>query len=515
MAENNPSLPNNPFATPPQKKRGRQKPAVSAAEITLPGPMIEPSTETMINRPKSYFTQAEQEYISEQLKIYREASRGPMDMVVINEAVATDIELQRVYRQLAMLEPDGQISVTGMRAKQRAELGKRRDELVDRWLDLKKHLKDAFTGDTGPKTLADIHVKYKKILDARRNGGEVIVGAPSQEALALAQAEGLDPERYKIDGAMPDDARQEFLDDGGDPKKKELALAMMVDDFLHDPVLAVMVIFGGELPPNQQLRLFGMWKYPFMIDSSGFGTGKTRCTALVAALRCLLMVDRVVGIISLTLRQGVLYFRDYFDPWIKNNPFFRSQIAVDRTNRPKSVHSNDGCELTFLNNNRIRTIPPGFMNNADRAASESWTDGSYDEWVRYGNFDALRVLKGRVRRPIPECYDVEDPIYAAHACFCGTADFTWHPAYSYVKTYMEEIAKGSKSHELQSWNYTHYPKRCYRLINLPMIEDMKRTMSRDQVEREIYGHWVNDSSGYYSAREIKDCRKPDCPVLVA
>lgn len=289
--------------------------------------------------------------------------------------------------------------------------------------------------------------------------------------------------------------------------------SMMVDDCLHDPVLGAKVLLGYELPPNQKLRLRGMWNHKFMIDSSGYGTGKSLNIAIAAGLRCMLMRDRVAGIISKTFGQGKLIY-SYFDAWIDRNPIFRSQIKINRLGEPMSLHGSDAWVLTFTNGSLIRVIPPAFMTNSERVASESWTDGYYDEWVRYGNYDALRVLMGRVRKPVPEQYDVDDPIFDHHLAFFGTADYTWHPAYSRITHYLEQIALGSPKHDVQSWNYEHYPARYHRLIELDVIENMKATMTFDQVEREVYGRWVKDSAGYYSARDVADARKSECRVMV-
>jgi hypothetical protein len=291
--------------------------------------------------------------------------------------------------------------------------------------------------------------------------------------------------------------------------------AMMIDDCIRDPVLGAEVILGfKDIPPPQALRLRGMWQSKFMIDSSGLGSGKSTCIAIVAALRMLLIEDRTAGIISYTFRQGKQIFENNFDRWIETSPIFRNEIRKNRVQEPMSTHGTDYWQLTARNGNVIRVVPPSFMTNSDRVAGESWTDGYFDEWTRYQNYDALdQVLVPRVRKPISEMYDVKDPIFTHHIYFGGTAGFQWNPCYTRLLHFMDQIALGNRKYEVQSWHCEHYPERSRRLTNPDVIEFMKSTMRPDQIQMEVYGRWVKDSVGFYSAREVSEIRKADIPVL--
>lgn len=294
----------------------------------------------------------------------------------------------------------------------------------------------------------------------------------------------------------------------------KLLSAMMIDDCLHDPVLAAKIILGYTVPPHQELRLFGMWKHTFFMDSSGFGTGKTMNLALVAALRAVLMEERVGGIISRSFGQEKIIFQ-YFDRWSDTNPLFRSQIRKNTRADLGISHAGDSLEAVFANGSRIRCVPPNFLQNSARIASEDWTDVYCDEWVRYVNLDSLPVIIGRARKPIPSCYDGADPVFDHHVSFCGTADFTFNPAYKEWQKFDEFVRNGNTSYDLQSWNYTHYPKRYEKLLAMNIIKHMTSTMSKDKVEREVYGHWVSDSAGFYSAFDISQAREASiaAPIL--
>ena len=298
----------------------------------------------------------------------------------------------------------------------------------------------------------------------------------------------------------------------------------MVDDFLHDPVLAATCIFQevlnmkppGPFPPIQELRIFGLWTRKFMIDSSGFGTGKTMGQAIVTALRLILMTDRHVGIISDTFAQGKLFWTDYFDPWMRKCPLFANEIAKNNKGEHRLRHDADNYSILARNGSEAKTLPPNFMNDSKRMKSESWTDFVGDEWTSWKNLGpALNIIQGRVRRPLHPSYDENDPIFSHHTAFLGAADFTWRESYNMILLYQERIAMGAKNYELQAWNYLDYTKKWRQIrygIDEENIENMMRRMTRDEIERVVLAHWMNDSTGFYSAREIGDCRTPECMV---
>lgn len=288
----------------------------------------------------------------------------------------------------------------------------------------------------------------------------------------------------------------------------------MVDDFLHDPVLAVKVLFGITLTPPEELRIWGMWTKQYFMDYSGSGTGKTLCAALTAALRIMLMEGRTEGVVSNTFRQGKILAR-HFDEWYETSPYFRNEMRVNHRGSFDAHHGSDAWEYRARTGGIIRVIPPGWEREGKGAFSEDWTDVFFDEFTRYASYDALRdVYFGRVRKPPPEHYDFNDPVFCNHFCFTGTAGYTFQPIYALVEQFLHEQAGGNKLYEVQSWNHTHVPSEFDRLRNIAANRLRLGSMRHDEIEREVMGHWVSDSTGFYSARLISLAQVLDCPVLM-
>lgn len=297
--------------------------------------------------------------------------------------------------------------------------------------------------------------------------------------------------------------------------------AYMVDDCLHDPVLGARLLLGFEVPPHMEMRLWGMWLFPFMVDSSGYGTAKSLSIAIVAALRAMLMPGRVGGIVSKTFEQGQLVHQ-YLDDWVPRFAAYRAQVKTYKDGeRAMSLHGQSAWEIEFRNGSVIRTIAPDFKGNAERARSEDWHDGYYDEWTAYPSILAFeRYLMTRARKPVlpgmgcPKGFDPSDRVFFNHSFMCGTAKYQWHPCYARITRFLQKMNAGSTEHEVQSWNYRQIPERYHKYVRIDLIEELEESLPKDLAEQEIMGRWVKDSLGFYSSADIRAARRGNAPVLL-
>ena len=86
------------------------------------------------------------------------------------------------------------------------------------------------------------------------------------------------------------DAASVTVSDGVTRVAKHLKITlMMVEDFLIDPVMGIYVIFGVKLDIFEASATRITWWVPNVLDSSGFGTGKSFRIWLVSNLRALLI----------------------------------------------------------------------------------------------------------------------------------------------------------------------------------------------------------------------------------
>lgn len=465
------------------------------------------------------------EYL-ERRKQELESYEGSEELLV-GQVLISEYEIKRLRREHHKVSnwPDNDMDDLTYKKNKLKELSDELDKNMDSYNSAMESLgvRKKRTKDVQSSPISELWLRYQRAIKQKEKRGES-VGSPSKEALELARTKN-DKTDYIVHGAKSDAERKKALNSVDyptniDEKKNEISLGVMVDDFLHDPVLASSCILAEALPndppyaPIHELRLFGMWKHKFMIDSSGFGTGKTFCAAIISALRAILMSDRHIGILSDTFGQGKLYFEHYFDPWLKKCPLFASQVqpAAHRVSGSYHVlHTDEAFIMYFRNNSTIKTLPPNFMNESKRLKSESWTDFIGDEWTAWYNLGkSQHTIQGRVRRPVGHGYDDNHPVFEHHQAFIGAADYTWRACYEMLQQYEVKISEGSKKHCVQAWSFKDFEPKWRQTrygIDEENIEGMMDRMTKDEAERLIYARWMNDSTGYYLASEIMSCRE--------
>jgi hypothetical protein len=286
---------------------------------------------------------------------------------------------------------------------------------------------------------------------------------------------------------------------------------MMVDDMLFDPILAAEVILNVKLPPHEELRLMWAWTTYYTNDDSGFSTGKSWTFALMAALRSILIPDRVSGILSKTFAQGKLIF-DNFDRWYDTAPIFRGCVKHSG-GKKRLVHGNDVWIAEFRSGSQIRVLPPNFLGDAERIRSERWNDAYLDEWTTYGNFKALNTtIMGRVSRTnrYKRC-----PVRQNHVHLASTPAFEHHPSFKMVKVVQKHIENGNKDYGRFTVNYRHVPDTAEWdwMVDRKIIYHMQTNNAPGAVKSEIDGLWSKDSESYYNSAAIDRVRLKGIPLL--
>lgn len=283
--------------------------------------------------------------------------------------------------------------------------------------------------------------------------------------------------------------------------------AMMVEDFIFDPILAAKVILRIKVPPHEELRILWMWTTYYTNDDSGFSTGKSFTHAIVSALRSILFPRRVSGILSKTFAQGQLIFKN-FDNWYGSSPIFRFCVKHSQ-GKERLVHSSHAYQAFFRGGSEIRVLPPSFMQDAERLRSERWNDGYFDEWTTFGKFEAFnKTIIGRVTKDnqFPDC-----PIRQNHIHLSSTPGFKHQPAYQIVKRIDGNIASGNPDYGRFSCNYRHVPatEEWRWLVNRKVIFTMQTSLPAGIVKSEIDGTWQDDSMSFYSVKNINETRFGD------
>ncbi len=292
----------------------------------------------------------------------------------------------------------------------------------------------------------------------------------------------------------------------------------MIDDLVHNPVLAIKIILGDDaimaMPPHERIRFKIAWLSAFTLDSSGFSTAKTFSIAALSALRLVLLdPGRVQGVVSKTFGQGQLV-GEMWDQWLELSPVFASQIRkrhqVGASISPYDFdHASTGWVLRARNGSSARIIPPGLVKKADRMASERFSDGYFDEIHKWPDDQIIeKVMIARTTKPV---YDPRHPIYQNHVWLSSTAEFKYKPPYKRVLRYLKNMADGNPDYAFMSFNFRDVPDepQYHALVNMKALKELEEALPESVFRCEGLGEWVEDSDGVYTASMIDGIRSLD------
>lgn len=282
----------------------------------------------------------------------------------------------------------------------------------------------------------------------------------------------------------------------------------VLDKLLRDPVMAAYATMGVELDWFQNVRLRYNWFVPRKIDSSGWGTGKTIGEWVYAVLRAMLIPGNQVGVYYPTLKGGQQTFWKYFQTI--HHPVLDAQYAKGKN----EYHDSGLFRKIFKNGSEIFLPAPGFINDALSQVSQSFHTiiiGEYTQAAKKG--EGVDELIGRLRG---ERFAENHPIWSNHWLLSAHAESPQHPSYRYYEAAQKAIA-GQFSQEEQhtnvcysfcfhDWSDKPYKNSTFRkkLMDRPMIQQMKRNLLPDDFRRRGLGLWSADGKGWYAEDVIKN-----------
>lgn len=317
----------------------------------------------------------------------------------------------------------------------------------------------------------------------------------------------------------------------------------MVDDFLIDPVLGIYLLFGVHLDVFQKWATRVGWWVPNVIDSSGFGTGKSLRIFLLANLRAVLIPgQQIVAYYQTFQALKDIFWANYTKFGVTRTPLFMAQLGrVDAEGDADGKDNLKGpaCyKQYFKNDSCIYGPAPNWLQEARGEAGRTFNMAIIDEWTKVevmtpkhsklqgadgqlmGGID--KQIIGRVRAPSWNQYH---QLWGNRLIFTATAESTQHPAYTRVRQFEKEIEAGNPNYALitscfkdfsnvrmhtdirvENGQLKHQLGRAFReaVPNWNAIE-MLQKRSRTYFLREGLGLWRRDAKGFYSEEAMQRC----------
>jgi hypothetical protein len=298
----------------------------------------------------------------------------------------------------------------------------------------------------------------------------------------------------------------------GVPKRLRITPGM-VDDFLWDPVLAARFFLGVRFDWFQRVRLKMMWFVPFMIDSSGFTSGKTITNWAYIQLRALLLPESPCVVYYPVFQQGVRTFWEYYYR-VGGSAIFRAHLGKldeEGEEQGKSNSKMSGCyKAHFRNGSRVEMPAPSLMRDAITQASTRFNTSLFDEWTYFDAAGGAINSQLIGRNTKPAFYNDNHPIWANHLKFTATAKSQLHPAFDRVKKTDSQVKRGNVK-------YCHI-RFCYKdhtpgfqdaegrtVRNDAAVKIVRDEMSEAEQMGEIFGLWGKNTKGWYSESDLLRC----------
>lgn len=308
--------------------------------------------------------------------------------------------------------------------------------------------------------------------------------------------------------------------------------ASMLDDFLTDPVLAAKVIMGYDLDAFQRCRLRYNWWVPFVVDSSGYSTGKTIGQFIYACLRAILLPQHDVGVYYPIFETGKNTFWRYFERC--RAPIFQAhlgRLAEEGESEGKRATEGSACFKAYFKTGGTIFMPaPSFMKKASTQASMRFGTIVIEEWTHIdamtppgeeGGIDAQLI--GRVTA---EPWNQNHPIWTNHIKFSAPAKPTTHPGYRRYRTLTRKANGVTMNGRRVGGGDPHFASISYSFKDWSQAEsstgkswrdrfriqaniDAKRaqTMSPADWMGEGLGIWAASGAGWYREDAITACQE--------
>ena len=302
------------------------------------------------------------------------------------------------------------------------------------------------------------------------------------------------------------------------------------EHLLRDPVYAAQTLLSIKFDAFQAYAFRIGWFVPWVIDESGFGTGKSLRLWALAMLRCILMEDQWCYAFYQTYQAGKQIFWCHFEESFARNKFFRAQLGhVDFEGEKEGKDNTKGpaCSTQhFRNGSRVMMGAPGWLQNAVSMAGITLSWALIDEWTKIEGMhkkkDATHNAAGNITGGIDQQilgrlrranFNQHHPLWGNHCIFSATAESTNHPSQARINSFKREIDKGNPDFAIISFSFKDASNRIShsgktfqeQIIDWKTIQHMKATFTPSHFKRECLGIRSRETKGWYSEEALQRC----------
>lgn len=344
-----------------------------------------------------------------------------------------------------------------------------------------------------------------------------------------------------IEGSNPTDPNAEPYIDWNKQFKEQLkgelteeVAANSLGRFLmHNLGIMSTVLTGQMLEPYQRIMVKGWMQKNFTLTVAGRSFGKSLVFSHFCYLYCLLNPGHHIIICSATFRSS-RQIVERIDTWSrsKRGHLLRATFAKDMEKRQ------DLIRITFKNGSTISALPLG---DPDNLRGNRCNVLGIDEGLLIaqstinmvlkpflaGGADATKkqMVRLREKRLMAEgkMLAKDRTIFKADSkmIVLSSASYKWEELYDMYKTYRAIIegskdGKGPEAEETETGVSTYlvhqfsYKAGNPDLMDAGVLEEIrKKIIPESTIKREYEAQFIDESGGFFSAKEMKECTIPN------
>ena len=331
----------------------------------------------------------------------------------------------------------------------------------------------------------------------------------------------------------PVDWNKQFKEQLKGELSEDVAAETLGRFLMHNLGIMSTMLTGQILEPYQRIMVKGWMQKNFSLTVAGRSFGKSLVFSHFCYLYCLLNPGHHILICSATFRSS-RQIVERIDTWArsKRGHLLKATFASEMTKRQ------DLIRITFKNGSTVSALPLG---DPDNLRGNRCNVLGIDEGLLIaqstinmvlkpflaGGADATKkqMIRLRERRRIAEgmMSEKDRVIFRADSkmIVLSSASYKWEELYGMYKTYRGIIegqveGKGPQAEETETGVSTYlvhqlsYKAGNPDLMDAGVLEEIKKKIIPEStIKREYEAQFIDESGGFFSAKEMKECTIPN------
>ena len=315
---------------------------------------------------------------------------------------------------------------------------------------------------------------------------------------------------------------QFFIDNLKGELDESTARATLGQFLSHNIIFTTRILMGFLLKPYQSVIIKGWFEKQFSLAIWSRGAGKSTLVGVFCALYCIFNANTKIVIVSNNFRssRSILENLDNLSRR-KSGFFFRQTLDGDLSRR------SDVFTLKFKNGSTIESLPLAtgdtlrgrraniLIIDEARSVSKSivenvlkpflFASAGITQKFKYREIEDKLIKKGIMKESDRKIFESTNKLI-----MLGSASYQAEYLYDIYVDYKKQIEAGNLDYFISQLSYEVIEQLSPDILDMGMVNEIKNgNIPKHTIEREYKAHFVNDSEGFYRAKNLLNCSIKD------